>query len=123
LRAFLVKVTRNRFLNRCHHASREESRPLTGADEAGCPPTCQPRPNDIAQADELWEQMLTVCPPAHRELLRLKREGFALREIAAHTGLHESSVRRILYDLARRLAANAEKVSSARARPGATRYG
>ena len=30
--------------------------------------------------------------------------GFRLGEIAARTGMHEGSVRRILYDLARRLA-------------------
>ena len=47
--------------------------------------------------------MLERCPPAHRELLRLKRQGLPVAEIAARTGLHEGSVRRILYDLARRL--------------------
>ena len=59
---------------------------------------------DMAQADELWEQLLELCPPAHHDLLRLKRQGASLAEIAARTGLHPSSVRRILYDLARRLA-------------------
>jgi RNA polymerase sigma-70 factor (ECF subfamily) len=44
-------------------------------------------------------------PKSMRELLRLKREGHSLAEIAARTGLHESSVRRILYELARKLAA------------------
>jgi RNA polymerase sigma-70 factor (ECF subfamily) len=48
---------------------------------------------------------MVLCPPAHRELLRLKRQGYALAEIASRTGLHEGSVRRILYELARRLAA------------------
>jgi RNA polymerase sigma-70 factor (ECF subfamily) len=48
----------------------------------------------------LWKQ----CPPAHREILVLKRQGFLLAEIAARTGLHEGSIRRILYDLARRMA-------------------
>jgi RNA polymerase sigma-70 factor (ECF subfamily) len=62
----------------------------------------QPQPSEMAEADELWEEMLALCPPAHRELLRLKRQGVPLAEIAARTGLHESSVRRILYDLSRR---------------------
>jgi DNA-directed RNA polymerase specialized sigma24 family protein len=48
--------------------------------------------------------MLEECPPAHREILILKRQGLLLSEIAARTGLHEGSIRRILYDLARRLA-------------------
>jgi DNA-binding IclR family transcriptional regulator len=34
----------------------------------------------------------------------LTRQGFSLGEIAARTGLHESSVRRILYELARKFA-------------------
>ena len=49
--------------------------------------------------------MLELCPPAHHELLRLKRQGLSLAEIAARTSLHEGSVRRILYDLARKVAA------------------
>jgi RNA polymerase sigma-70 factor (ECF subfamily) len=48
--------------------------------------------------------MLDLCPPEHREVLRLKREGATSAEIAARTGLHEGSVRRILCTLARRLA-------------------
>ena len=58
--------------------------------------------------------MLALCSPAHHELLRLKRQGLRLAEIAARTGLHESSVRRILYDLARRYAER-----PAAGRPGA----
>ncbi|MGA7495893.1 MAG: sigma factor-like helix-turn-helix DNA-binding protein, partial [Isosphaeraceae bacterium] len=64
----------------------------------------QPRPSEVAQGHELWELMLEKCPPAHREILRLKRQGLPLAEIAARTGFHEGSIRRILYELARRLA-------------------
>jgi RNA polymerase sigma-70 factor (ECF subfamily) len=102
LRAFLVKVTRNRFLERLrqHRRALDREEPLY---ETGHLPTPQPRPSQVAQADELWKQMLLLCPPAHRDLLRLKRQGLSLAEIAARTGLHESSVRRILYDLEKRL--------------------
>jgi len=48
--------------------------------------------------------MLALCPPAHQELLRLRREGVPLAEIAARTGLHPGSIRRILRDLARKMA-------------------
>jgi RNA polymerase sigma-70 factor (ECF subfamily) len=48
--------------------------------------------------------MLQSCSPAHREILRLKHQGLPLAQIAMRTGLHEGSVRRILYDLARQLA-------------------
>lgn len=104
LRAFLLRVTRNRFLEdvRRHRRSLEREQPL--ADEGDVsPPSSQPRPSEVAQADELWQHLLDVCPPAHRELLRLKREGLPLEELAARTGLHPSSVRRILYDLAHRV--------------------
>ena len=61
------------------------------------------RPSQWAQADELWDQMVAACPPAHLEVLKLKRQGCSLDEIAAQTGFHKSSVRRILYELARRM--------------------
>jgi RNA polymerase sigma-70 factor (ECF subfamily) len=110
LRAFLVKATRNRFIDRLrqHQRALEHEQSLPAGDTEGGPASRQPRPSEIAQADELWQQMLALCPPAHRDLLHLKRQGLPLAEIAARTGLHESSVRRILYDLARQLAEKAK---------------
>lgn len=107
LRAFLVKVTRNRFIDHLRHHQREldHEHPLAESPSEQAFPSPQPRPSEVAQADELWQQMLALCPPAHHELLRLKRDGKSLAEIAEQTGLHPSSVRRILYDLARELAA------------------
>jgi RNA polymerase sigma factor (sigma-70 family) len=106
LRAFLVKVARNRLIDRRRqfHRAIEHERPLgeTAADEM--PQIHQPRPSEVAQGNELWKQMLERCPPAHRQILILKRQGMTLAEIAARTGLHEGSVRRILYDLAKRMA-------------------
>ena len=105
LRAFLVKATRNRFLNRVrrHRRALENEQPLDETDPGQLPRARQDQPSDLAQADDLWQRLLTLCPPEHRELLRLKRQGLSLAELAAHTGLHESSIRRILYTLARRL--------------------
>jgi RNA polymerase sigma-70 factor (ECF subfamily) len=105
LKAFLIKATRNRFLDRLrqHQTALRREHPLVEGDSDGMPAARQPQPSEEAQAAELWQQMLTLCPPAHREILRLKRQGVALAEIATRTGLHESSVRRIIYDLARRL--------------------
>jgi RNA polymerase sigma factor (sigma-70 family) len=110
LRAFLVQATRNRFIDRLRHHRRalEHERPLAGPDSISLPASAEPRPSEVAQANDLWERLLALCPPAHRELLEMKRQGQALADIAAHTGLHPSSVRRILYDLARRL--NAEQL-------------
>ncbi|MGC1718187.1 MAG: sigma-70 family RNA polymerase sigma factor, partial [Isosphaeraceae bacterium] len=106
LRAFLVKVARNRLIDRRreHHRALEQERPLHEITSHELPHVGQPRPSEVAQGHELWELMLEKCPPAHREILRLKRQGLPLAEIAARTGFHEGSIRRILYDLARRLA-------------------
>jgi len=109
LLAFLVTVTRNRLTDRVRHFHRaiERERPLKGADADGLAMTGQPRPSEVAQANDLWDRMLALCPPEHHELLRLRRQGLQLAEIAARTGLHEGSVRRILRKLARQLAFDA----------------
>ncbi len=106
LRAFLVKVARNRLIDRRreHHRALEQERPLYEITSHELPHVGQPRPSEVAQGHELWELMLEKCSPAHREILRLKRQGLSLAEIAARTGFHEGSIRRILYELARRLA-------------------
>jgi RNA polymerase sigma-70 factor (ECF subfamily) len=113
LRGFLVRVTRNRLTNRLRHfhTALEHERPLAGTDPGGLLTSPTPHPSEIAQADDLWEKMLALCPPAHHEVLRLKREGLLLADIAARTGLHEGSVRRILRRLARQLAIRAEPLT------------
>jgi RNA polymerase sigma factor (sigma-70 family) len=105
LRAFLVKVARNRLIDRRrqYHRALEQDRPLSETAPEEFRQADQPRPSEIAQGNELWKQMLEQCPPANREILILKRQGMTLAEIAARTGLHEGSVRRLLYDLAKRL--------------------
>jgi RNA polymerase sigma-70 factor (ECF subfamily) len=106
LKAFLVRATRNRFLNYLRHlrGSLAHERPWDGAvpeptDDHG------ERPSESARIEDLWQAILAECPPRHRELLRLKREGLSLAELATRSGLHESSIRRILYDLAWKFAA------------------
>ena len=47
-------------------------------------------------------------------ILEMKKQGCSLAEIAEKTGFHESSVRRILYDLAARLADGGQPVPSDR---------
>ena len=106
LRAFLTRLTRHRFIDRLrqHRRAVESEQSLAADDWEQTLTTADPRPEAVAQADELWQQMLDLCPPEHRELLRLKRQGALNSEIAARTGLHEGSVRRILCTLSRRLA-------------------
>ncbi len=113
LRAFLARVTYNHFLIQCrrHRTAIRRERPMPDCESPALPASSQPRPSQVVQAVELWETILEDCSPAHGEILRLKRQGLSLAEIASRTGLHEGSVRRILYDLARRMAAD-------RSRPG-----
>ncbi len=120
LRAFLMRVARNRLIDRRrqHHCALERERPLTETSFHDLPASKLPRPSEVAQGHELWERILEHCPPDHRDILRLRRQGVPLAEIAARKGLHEGSVRRIIYALARRLAAS---TGSATSSPGAAR--
>jgi RNA polymerase sigma factor (sigma-70 family) len=108
LRAFLTTATRNRFIDRLRShktAMRREER-FSETDTASEPESRDARPSELIQADDVWSQLLAMCPPAHHELLRLKRQGLPLAEIAARTGLHEGSIRRIIHDLAYRVTIN-----------------
>jgi RNA polymerase sigma-70 factor (ECF subfamily) len=98
LRAFLVRLTRLRLIDQLRQQRLIDEQPLPALAAA------DPEPAEVAIAGELWEQLVALCPPAHRELLRLRRAGVPTTEIAARTGLHEGSVRRVLGDLARKLA-------------------
>ncbi|WP_406701206.1 sigma-70 family RNA polymerase sigma factor [Singulisphaera sp. Ch08] len=107
LRAFLGRVTYNHFCRQCrrHGPSLKREQPLSGNESPAIFTSNEPRPSQLAQAGELWKTISDLCPSNHLEVVRLKREGVPLAEIAERTGLHEGSVRRILYELARRLAA------------------
>jgi RNA polymerase sigma-70 factor (ECF subfamily) len=120
LRALLATVARRRLISRARHHHPAVSREQPGGGEVldVLPAADQPRPSEVVQADDLREKMLTLCPPAHRELLHLKRQGVPLEEISAQTGLHEGSVRRVLRRLARQLAL-VESPCAAAPEPGA----
>jgi RNA polymerase sigma-70 factor (ECF subfamily) len=102
LRGFLVKVTRNRLIDRMrkHRTGMAVERPLIDSAQEGFPASTAPRPSEVTQAKDLWRQMLDACPPEHHELLRLKRLGLPLGEIADRTGLHVDSVRRVVRKVA-----------------------
>lgn len=107
LRAFLARSTYNRFIDHCRRHRRElQLQHSPGSEEAfDYPDTRETRPSELAQADDLWKLLVKTCNPNHLHILELKRRGASLAEIAAKTGMHSSSIRRILYDLARRMAA------------------
>jgi RNA polymerase sigma-70 factor (ECF subfamily) len=103
LRTFLVKMTRNRFVDRLrqHRRALEHEWTMSPHDVELLAATGSARVSENFYADELWHQMLDVCPPAHYQVLYLKRQGASLDEIATKTGLHKGSVRRILYQISR----------------------
>ena len=126
LRAFLMTATRRRLIDRVrqHRRAIERERALgPDKDAVGQLASAAAGPSAVARGNELWRQLQALCPPAHRELLNLKRQGLPLAEIAARTGLHASSVRRILYDLAKRLATTQAADQAAATAPEGERCG
>jgi RNA polymerase sigma-70 factor (ECF subfamily) len=98
LKGFLVKATRNRFIDRYR-----QQNPISQIQHSLTENTPLPShrgPGEALQADELWQRLLILCPPEHRPVLVLKKQGAAMDEIVAKTGLHPGSVRRILRNLA-----------------------
>ena len=106
LRGFLFVATRNRLIDRVrqHRKGVEREEPLDEADQQLSLLSPQPCPSEVAQERDLWERIVVCCPPEHRPILGLKRQGYSLAEIAERTSLHPDSVRRILRTLARQLA-------------------
>jgi RNA polymerase sigma-70 factor (ECF subfamily) len=106
LRAFLVRATRNRFIDRLrqHQTALRLEEPLADRPAHRLPESAGPRPSESAMAGELWERLLALCPPEHHRLLHLRRRGASTGEIAAEVGMHEGSVRRVLRDLSVRVA-------------------
>ncbi len=113
LRAFLFTVARRRLISRVRRHYPAAEREASGSNLDSLPAPVVARPSELAQAEELWERMLALCPPAHHELLRLRRQGLTLEEIARRVGIHEGSVRRILRGLARELALQEEPLAPA----------
>jgi RNA polymerase sigma-70 factor (ECF subfamily) len=120
LRGFLYVATRNRLLDRIRQHQKTVAREESIGPGDGQPflTSAQPRPSELAQAADLWQRILTRCPPEHRPLLELKREGYSLTEIGERIGLHPDSVRRILRTLARQLAFEPTPVAEVDGRPG-----
>lgn len=115
LRALLVTIARRRLVSRARQCwwLNDADKPLDDVEWESLFDSRQSLPSETAQANDLWAKMLDLTPPDHREVLILKREGLPLQEIAAKTGLHEGSVRRILRRLSRELALQEEPLASA----------
>ena len=104
LRAFLIRVVQCRLYDRSRRALRQttQEQPLETLPAEPLAP--QPRPSEHAQAGATWERLLASCPPEHQDVLRLRRAGLTFQEIATAVGMHEGSVRRVVREVARRVA-------------------
>jgi len=113
LRALLVTIARRRLVSRARQCwwLTDADLPLDDEGWESLFDSRQTMPSETAQANDLWAKMLNLTPPDQREVLILKREGLPLQEIAARTGLHEGSVRRILRRLSRELALQEEPLA------------
>src|SRR5262245_60154522 len=67
LQAFLVRVMRNRCIDRCrqHHRPLEQERLLEEVPSDNLPASPRPGPGEMAHANELWDRLMTLCPPEH----------------------------------------------------------
>jgi RNA polymerase sigma-70 factor (ECF subfamily) len=104
LRALLAVIARRRLATRAR-AQTHPAEQIGASALAAVPARHQSTPSQMAHAIDLWDRLLQLCAPEHRDILRLRRDGLPLEEVAARTGLHEGSVRRILRRLFRELAA------------------
>jgi RNA polymerase sigma-70 factor (ECF subfamily) len=104
LRALLVTIARRRLITRARQCDRDDDPIPADEDWTTVSDARTATPSEAAQANDLWAKMLDLLPHQHHPVLMLKREGLPLAEIAARTGLHEGSVRRILRRLSRELA-------------------
>jgi RNA polymerase sigma-70 factor (ECF subfamily) len=100
LRGLLATIARRRLVSRVRRS--DDPTAADGWDDT--PQGRYATPSETVQAEDVWSKLLRLCPPDHQALLRLKRQGLPLQEIADRTGMHEGSVRRILRRLARDLA-------------------
>lgn len=109
LKAFLITAARNRlidYVRRNRHAMAAGNSGLPVEETAAD----GPRPSELVQADDVWQQLLAMCSDEHKTIVELKARGVSLDDIAAQTSYHKSSVRRILYDLSRKLESTRPKV-------------
>jgi RNA polymerase sigma factor (sigma-70 family) len=120
LQAFLVRLMKHRFIDLCRKHSPALAREQCLDDHAIAETVAGdlPRPSEVAQCKELWDQILALCPPHHRELVRMRLQGLSASEIASRTGLHPNSVRRILVELAQRVDAANERAGPFAGPPG-----
>src|SRR5438105_4887884 len=81
LRAFLIRVTCNRFNDRFrrNRLALEKERPLTGAEGDVFAASHQATPSDIVQAEDLWNRCWRSARPLTKTCCASAAKGFLLR--------------------------------------------
>src|ERR1700687_1200632 len=77
LRAFLIKSTRHRFIDRLRQYDRvlEHEQSMDAKALEALSMAKQDRPSEVVHADERWQQLLALCPKGLHPILRLRRQG------------------------------------------------
>ena len=65
----------------------------------------EPTPSQTVQASDRLAQLIAGCSPREVQVITLRHQGLTFEEIAARTGIHERSVRRIIEDARARMEA------------------
>lgn len=106
LRGFLAGVAKNkvfeehRRLTKTAKYSVDREEPLyvrrKGRETVRELPSPEPTPSQTLQARDRLAQLTAGCSPREIEVITLRLEGLTLEQIAARTGIHERSVRRVI---------------------------
>lgn len=105
IRNFLNRVVINRLHDRFrrHRREMDQQRAMADSEFGELSDDDNARPSRDLAHHELWESILKACPQRHRDVILLRREGLRHNQIAERLGLHPSTVRRVIADVARQI--------------------
>lgn len=92
----VVDAVRERFQTKKRNVNREHSLDGSVAVEAAGLAAREPRPSQVAAANDEWSRLLTELPARYQRVLVLLREGHTQKEIAEELGVNEKTIRRVL---------------------------
>ncbi len=105
IRNFLNRVVINRLNDRFRRHRREivQQKVMLDSELGEISDDGTTRPSRDLSRHELWETIMNACPERHREVILLRKEGLRHNQIADRLGLHPSTVRRVIAEVARQL--------------------
>lgn len=105
IRNFLNRVVINRLNDRFRRHRREivQQQVMLDSELGEISDDGTARPSRDLSRNELWETIMKACPERHREVILLRKEGLRHNQIADRLGLHPSTVRRVIAEVARQL--------------------